>query len=87
MATLLPPPQYDVPPPMPVIEHVIGWDEVQKLCGELVGQILAPRGQWWYGCSHREPKFCIVWYTGDAATLRHERAHCAGWPASHPGGW
>jgi hypothetical protein len=30
--TLLPPPQYDVPPPMPVIEQVLPWSEVQRIC-------------------------------------------------------
>jgi hypothetical protein len=86
MATLLPPPQYDVPPPMPVIEKIMGWDELQKFCTQKTGRILIP-GQYILGCAHREIKVCYVWYTGNAATLRHERAHCAGWPANHPGGW
>ena len=32
MAMLLPPPQYDHPPQIPVIEHVLPYDEVERIC-------------------------------------------------------
>jgi hypothetical protein len=86
MATILPPPKYDVPPPMPVIEHVLSHDEVQRICNAKTGMVLSPP-QFWAGCTNYNATACHVWYTGDAATLRHEKAHCAGWPNSHPGGW
>lgn len=87
MGMIQPPPQYDIPPKVPVIERIISWDEVQKLCAARAGRVMVP-GQFIYGCSHYEPgKVCYIWYTGDAATLRHERAHCAGWPPNHPGGF
>lgn len=90
MATALPPPKYDVPPSIPVIERIVSFDEVQRICNKVVQQILVP-GQHWNGCAKFEMqsghKVCLIWYTGDATTLRHERAHCSGWPKNHEGGW
>jgi hypothetical protein len=93
--TLLPPPQYDVPPPMPVIEHVLEYDALQVWCSMFPGPghllFVKDRTKHFNGCSGMFPldgrKVCFVWYLrGDTDALRHERAHCAGWPADHPGG-
>jgi hypothetical protein len=90
MPLLLPPPEFDKPPPMPVIEQVLSWDEVQALCSRNTGQILMP-GQFFGGCSGFRMKdgvkICVIWYSGDAAVLRHERAHCSGWGPDHKGGY
>ncbi len=86
MATLLPPPQYDHPPTIPVIDRVLSHDEVQRLCPRVAGMAIAP-GQFFTGCSQIINGTCYIWRVDDAATLRHERAHCSGWPGNHPGGW
>ena len=82
MATLLPPPQYDVPPPMPVIELVFGIDDVRRVCSMYMG-----RPGNFRGCSFKKDGKCYVFRIGSPEVERHERAHCAGWPADHPGGW
>jgi hypothetical protein len=95
MATLLPPPQYDVTPPMPVIERVLPLAELQRECMKTNPVTAAELATGIYrGCSAYQVRnadgkivSCTVWYTaGDKDTLRHERAHCAGWPKDHPGG-
>jgi hypothetical protein len=99
MAVLLPPPQYDVPPPMPVIEYVLPWSEVQRICfdhmAKLGNQSDAQTGRQvgFDGCASfgkAGTQFagkCYIWRIDDVDVARHERAHCAGWPANHPGGW
>src|SRR3990167_11282728 len=43
-----------------------------------------------FGCSVPSPAICLVYITKDESDhvrqiiLRHETAHCAGWPANHP---
>jgi len=86
MAILLPPPQYDFPPPMPVIERVLSYGEVNRLCAPIVGQELSQGANWW-GCSHREGGKCYVIRVDNEMVRRHELAHCNGWPGTHPGGW
>jgi hypothetical protein len=96
VVTLLPPPQYDVLPPMPVIEHVLSREELQKACGAIdtkaIGhpQAAAARGEYYRGCSIRTVQYgvkvCEVWRIADDMVRRHELAHCAGWPGDHPGG-
>lgn len=93
--TLLPPPQYDVAPPMPVIERVVSLAELQRECMKTNPVPAAALATGHYlGCSahmvrrsDRAIVSCTIWYTsGDNDTRRHERAHCAGWPKDHPGG-
>ncbi len=79
--TLLPPPQYDVPPPMPVIEHVLTHAEVNALYNQAYGP-----GQV-NGFAFSRSGTCVIIRIDDPMVARHERAHCAGWPADHPGGW
>lgn len=111
MTTLLPPPQYDVPPPVPVIEHVLSLDEVYRICGShafLGCSIFSTGGKECRVYLVRAGAFVLTydhtWITAAgpftspagrrgfvtpdrlAATRRHERAHCAGWPGDHPGG-
>ena len=47
---LQPPPQYDVVPPVPVIEQVLSRDEIQKVCGALSHVTLGP-GEYYRGCT------------------------------------
>jgi hypothetical protein len=94
-ATLAPPPQYDVTPPMPVIERVLPFAELQEECMKTnpVSSAQLARG-YYKGCSAYQVRnsdkkivSCTVYFmAGDMETRRHERAHCAGWPADHPGG-
>ena len=84
--TMLPPPQYDVPPSIPVIEHVMTYGQLQSWCDFLVK--LEP-GRFFRGCQMFEfrttGKICLIWYLkDDAAAHRHELAHCNGWPKDHP---
>ncbi len=104
----MPPQQYDVPPPLPVIEHVLSYAEVQRHCRRYANASADTR--WIGGCARfilegsRKVK-CEVWVSGPSSVgyvpelktegfitkdvtadiRRHERAHCAGWPADHPG--
>jgi hypothetical protein len=91
--TLLPPPQYDVPPPMAVIEQVLPWSEVVRICagiaakwnGDADAQMLRRAGV--QGCSGvAQDGKCYVWRVDDDVVRRHEFAHCNGWPKDHPGG-
>jgi len=79
--TLLPPPQYDVPPPISVIETVMTAAEVNYWCNKAAGY-----GRW-NGCAVTRNGNCYIVRVDMADVARHERAHCAGWPADHPGGW
>src|SRR6266436_5192659 len=88
MPMLMPPAQYDHPPKIPVIEHVLTSDRVDRACqaNHALGPDgrAAPPGYRFYGCSHVTAKSCEVWRIDDATVRRHEIAHCAGWPADHP---
>jgi hypothetical protein len=43
-------------------------------------------GKQFVGCSLRWPTLCKVVRIDREDVRVHERAHCAGWPADHPGG-
>jgi hypothetical protein len=94
MATLIPPPQYDVPPSVPAIEYVLPWSEVQNWCFKLAMVRQGDAAAQWVrrngvgGCSavSSVDGHCLVYRIDDAAVARHERAHCNGWPSDHPGG-
>jgi hypothetical protein len=93
--TLLPPPQYDVPPSIPVIEYVVSATEIEKaqrFCGHVLPGYVP------FGCSQVAVidghKRCYVWlmksderHVWTTPTLdevrRHEHAHCNGWPTDH----
>ena len=97
---LMPPPDYDYPPVIPVIEHVLSWEEIQRRCNIVFGTQQLRRG-----CSLRWPDRCEIWLSQvgfvpkpvginrdlritekvQAAVRRHEIAHCNGWPSGHPG--
>lgn len=90
--TVLPPPQYDVPPPMPVIEHVLTSDAINRICHErhamdMAGRPASPAYRF-SGCAHlsvtSNGKSCEVWRIDDGTVRRHEYGHCNGWPADHP---
>lgn len=103
--TLIPPPQYDVPPAVPIIERVLPFAELQRMCR--ASERGLPAGWAVFGCLEPWPMKgrCQVFilaagtrlegtdgvtrtYTAanQAATRRHELAHCNGWPSDHPGG-
>jgi len=89
--TMLPPPQFDHPPEIPVIEHVLSVKEVKevtKICVERLGSPPPPpHGSWW-GCARRQYEgsqlVCIVYRIDDARVRRHEYGHCNGWGPDHP---
>jgi len=90
MTPFLPPPQYDVPPSVPVIEHVLGYDEIVAHCGDHMGCTVPNKGK------------CEIWVLKAGSMIvsksgqvvlpewmadilrRHELAHCNGWPKDHP---
>jgi hypothetical protein len=78
-----PPPQYDHGYSGPVIERILPLEEARKLCADIgitadgCSGIIQPSGA------------CYIVLPSDGfdtveAYRRHELAHCAGWPASHP---
>ena len=92
--SLQPPPQYDVAPPVPVIERILSFEELQKVCAPLLlktaGRVIEPT-EFFRGCT--QPRVvkggttvCLVYRVDYEIVRRHEWAHCAGWPADHPGG-
>jgi len=91
--SILPPPQYDFPPPMPVYERVLPWERVYDLCIDLGVTSWPAKSQLKnhppLGCSIREKDgVCSVWIADVAqqeTVRRHEYAHCNGWPNNHPG--
>ena len=90
IVTLQPPPQYDVVPPVPVIEQVLSREAVQKFCLHRYPGIKLAEGEFIRGCTMflttGGTKSCLVIRIDDEFVRRHEIAHCAGWPADHPGG-
>ncbi len=92
MTILLPPPQYDHQPTIPVIEQVLAASEVQRICFDLVAkwngaaEANMRRGiGGWHGCSGiaKDGK-CYVWRIDDDDVRRHEFGHCNGWARDHP---
>lgn len=86
--TMLPPPEYDFPPTIVVIEHVLTSDRVDTICQEqgAPGRDGRPPGPGvhFLGCAIRTGKTCEVWRIDDATIRRHEFGHCNGWPSNHP---
>jgi hypothetical protein len=87
---VLPPEEFDHPFEGPVrIEEVRSQEEVRKSCRIPFGQITA------LGCAKVVWGTCLIVKVSDEeimsyshhpdAFMRHEIAHCNGWPASHPG--
>lgn len=76
-AALDPPARYDYPPNPPPIVRVV--PTTKGVCS---GNL--------YGCAFRIKRDCVLYVSATlsaparAAVLRHERAHCNGWPAHHP---
>jgi hypothetical protein len=91
LESVLPPPQYDFPPKMPVIERVLTHNDLQWACGQVSpGSLSLLPGQYYGGCSalwrvKDGVMTCFVWRRpDDDRTRRHELAHCNGWPKEHP---
>jgi hypothetical protein len=87
-APILPPPQYDHTPTIPVIEHVLTSDRVDAICQarHALGWDgrAPPPGYRFSGCAHVTPQSCEVWRIDDGTVRRHELGHCNGWPVDHP---
>ena len=87
MPMLLPPSQYDHPPQIPVIEKVLPWNELQRLCRASERPIYNGTGYGLWGCATVKGGKCYVARLDVPGVKRHELAHCNGWPKDHPGGW
>lgn len=83
---LLPPPEWDRPFRGQVVETRRPYYAAKIICARK-----GARGV--DGCSWVERGVCHIVYSIDhpdhvqESIVRHERAHCNGWPAHHPGGW
>jgi len=90
LVPLQPPPQYDVLPPIPVVEQILSQEQVHKLCLHRYPTAQLGPGESIRGCAQflvtTGTKTCLVYRVNDERVRRHELAHCAGWPADHPGG-
>ena len=76
---LQPPPEYDYPHPGELTVQKADPHKVHFLCQN-------PRSS---GCAYVRPDHCLVIIANigrDNELIRHEQAHCNGWPADHPGG-
>ncbi len=79
----LPPPQYDYPyQGEVVINYVLSPDEMNRRCYGVGRQIIA--------CAFTGDGHCTILIWSQVASeqrptlIRHELAHCNGWPAHHP---
>jgi hypothetical protein len=89
LAPVLPPPQYDHAFRGHMVAVVTEIDDVQEICRAL--DVPIADGEVLLGCAQWSPGLCLVvaasGLTGGATTedvIRHERAHCNGWPWGHP---
>ena len=86
MPVTLPPAQYDHPPSVPVIEHVLTSDVVNRICHERHARDMdgrpASHAYVFSGCAHlivtSDGKSCEVWRIDDGTVRRHEMGHCNG---------
>lgn len=78
---LHPPARFDHPHPNMVVKH-FSPSEVDRLCRRIGAKAPKPIK----GCAAGDRRGCLVIlpHGASAAVLRHERAHCNGWPKSHP---
>jgi hypothetical protein len=74
-----PPARFDHPHPNMVVRYLTP-AEVDALCRRIGGR--APKGLPILGCSKGGPRACaiVLPLDDDGTILRHERAHCNGWP-------
>jgi hypothetical protein len=83
--TMLPPPYYDHPPTIPVIEHVLTSDRVDAICQARhtpgADGRAPPPGYRFSGCAHVTARSCEAWRIDDGTERRHELGHRNGWPA------
>ena len=92
--TIMPPPQYDFPPAVPVIEHAVEQAEVMRNCGDQTGcarvskdrcEIWFPRAGVWITFTGSTPGGAVMPAWAAEQIRRHELAHCNGWPRDHRG--
>lgn len=75
----LPPPSYDHPFAGKLELHGVAIDEIYPHCKPFTGYACAPI---------KAVGTCDIYFVIGKLTpdlFRHERAHCNGWPADHPG--
>lgn len=90
-----PPATYDRPHPnLVIVETPTG--KVRNMCGRLLGRRNFERSGRLHACASigdgRSPCVIVLPKVGEGgiskrdrqALLRHERAHCNGWPGNHP---
>lgn len=93
---LLPPHQYDHPFNGRLIVHVERYFDVAKECGqydpvpgsrvEACARVFPdPQNPEKLACTVIYPRLKDVGSDDMVALIRHETAHCNGWPADHPG--
>jgi len=72
---LIPPPQYDVVPPVPMIEQVLSQEEIQKVCMALYPGVKLEPGEFIRGCTQRRVMM-------DVGELRNPVQNQGPWPPS-----
>lgn len=80
--TMLPPPQFDHLPTVPVIERVLPAAEVDRFCRPYFKEA---QGRSIEGCSASKDGKCFVVRIDREDVRRHELGHCNGWPREHDG--
>jgi hypothetical protein len=72
-----------------VIERVLPWNELQRVCRGVIEseKFTTATGYGAWGCSVVKDGKCYVARIDVPGVRRHELAHCNGWPRDHPGGW
>jgi len=91
-----PPARFDHAPTVTVIQHLAPYDQVRSLCNAAFRRygfeplVMSYRTN---GCAvlSNYANICEIFIASDprggtpiSAIVRHERGHCAGWPADHP---
>jgi hypothetical protein len=75
---VLPPARYDHQPSMPIVEHILSFEQVTAICGQRWGL-----DRTYLGCADGSSGKCVVYRVDDDRVRRHEQAHCNGWPSNH----
>ena len=81
---VMPPPEYLHPSSVPMIEHVMSAEQVDRYCREIMP---TPVDYHYRGCLQRMHggRVCLVYRIDSDDVRQHQLAHCNGWPADHPG--
>lgn len=75
---------FDVPYEGEIRIKIYEADHLKEVCSMLAGTEIL------HGCAQRWPYFCMIWVSAalppdfQENIIRHEKAHCHGWPNTHP---